>query len=123
MNVYTVPYLDACPFSKLMKYDSFQEVKALKDLMYKKYIVQIKITKFWYISWYLNNHHLVWRPWKFEPIKFDNCKLIFGTPLPDWGSNKHPCPSFEEGYCIIETVCEWLPDIGDYQELISIKEY
>lgn len=46
MNVYTVPYLDACPFSKLMKYDSFQEVKALKDLMYKKYIVQIKITKF-----------------------------------------------------------------------------
>ena len=81
MLIYTTPYLEKCPFSRLIKYDLFPEVKALKEMMVQKYVIQIKITDFRFCAGYLNAHKLIWRPGKFKPIQLDNCKLIFGTPL------------------------------------------
>lgn len=51
---------------------------------------------------------------KFGPVKFGKgVKLIEGTPTSMGGSNRHPRPTFEEGYCILQFKCPGLPILDE----------
>jgi len=101
---------------------------SIKPVVFGKYWVRMKFKDGGYNngSIWCNGRWLCMRKKKTSPIVLNkNVKLVEGTPFAGGGSNQYPCPSFKEGYCILEFMSNGLPMTnwlsGWKSELISLE--
>lgn len=116
------PYLwDGSYKTSIKHLSKFDECKQFVDLINSKYRLKVKFSKI-NANIFVNDKMIVGRKKKNSHVLFGaGVKCLYGTPLSIGGSNAYPNPSFKEGYCIVEFICNGFPSFTSYSHQYEVE--